>query len=354
MFRDLRKRAKRAKLPPGTVQDLNIPKTDKIRISATHYTEEAYQAWEGDQITSCPFLELEGGTTWIDVQGYNAQVIKDVGRFYHLHPLTMEDIAHMEQRPKVEEFDNYEFITFKTLTSTQKGAEFKVGQVCIVLGSHFVITFSQHENSFFNVIDSRLKSGPFQRLRQHPGDYLVYRILDTIIDQYFVVLEAIGNKIDSLEEEIISKPQAKSTKAIYRLKKKMLVLRKSIWPAREIVSHLIQSEETLVTPFTRVYLRDLYDHIVLAIDSVETFRDMLSNMLDVYLSSLTNRMNEVMKTLTIIATIFIPMTFIASIYGMNFTHMPELTWRWGYFCTLLGMAAVAITMLTYFRIKKWI
>ncbi len=354
MFRELRKRAKSAKLPPGTVQDSAIGKSSQIKITATHYTEENYQAWEGSQISSCPFLQAEGGTTWINIQGYNAEVIKEVGQCYHLHPLTMEDIANIEQRPKVEEFDTYEFITFKTLNPTQRASQFTLGQVCIVLGSHFVITFSQEENTHFEVIDVRLKSSPTQRLRQHPGDYLVYRILDTIIDQYFVVLEAIGDKIDALEEEIIRSPQAKSTRAIYRLKKKMLVLRKSIWPAREIISHLLQSEETFITPFTRVYLRDLYDHIVLAIDSVETFRDMLSNMLDVYLSSLTNRMNEVMKTLTIIATIFIPMTFVASIYGMNFTHMPELTWRWGYLCTLGGMAAIAATMLIYFRIREWI
>lgn len=353
MFRDLRKRVKSVKLPPGTVHDSAIESSNQIKIIVTHYTEQDFQTWEGKDLASCPLLQVEGSTTWVNIQGYNAQVINEVGRCYSLHPLTMEDIANMDQRPKVEEFDNYEFITFKTLNSNQTASQFTVGQVCIVLGSRFVITFSQQVNPHFDAIDVRLKSNPTQRLRQHSGDYLVYRILDTIIDQYFVVLESIGNQIDKLEEEIISKPQAKSTRAIYRLKKKMLVLRKTIWPAREIVSHLLQSEETFITPFTRLYLRDLYDHIVLAIDSVETFRDMLSNMLDVYLSSLTNRMNEVMKTLTIISTIFIPMTFIASIYGMNFTHMPELTMRWGYVCTLLGMACIATIMLIYFRIKQW-
>ncbi|MBV8802595.1 MAG: magnesium/cobalt transporter CorA, partial [Gammaproteobacteria bacterium] len=186
------------------------------------------------------------------------------------------------------------------------------------------------------------------------SDYLAYRLIDTIVDNYFIVLEILGNQIEKIEDKIIKSPTPQNTKTIYRLKHKMLVLRKAIWPMREAISHLLQISQDTISSFTHVYLRDVYDHTVQAIDTLETFRDVLSNLLDIYLSSLTARMNEIMKVLTIIATIFIPITFIASLYGMNFVNMPELHWHYGYYIVLTVMAVIVIGMLSFFRIKKWI
>lgn len=355
MFRDIRKRARSAGLPPGTAQDLSSPgKKTRAKLTVVNYTLQACQSWEGEELENCPLLQNKEGLTWINVQGITPSIVSTLSQKYQLHPLTTEDIINMTQRPKVEEFPDYEFIALKILGETKKSSLFHVDQICLVLGDGFVLSFTSRETSLFAPIYERLQSGPNQRLRQHAADYLVYRILDTVVDQYFVVLETIGNLIDAVEEQIISDPQPQNTRSIYRLKKKMLLLRKSIWPAREVISHLLQVGEKRITAFTRLYLRDLYDHIVLAVDSVEIFRDMLTNMLDIYLSSLTNRMNEVMKTLTIIATIFIPMTFIASLYGMNFKYMPELNWHWGYAGALGMMGMLAAVMLIYFRSKKWL
>lgn len=353
MFRDIRKRAKSAGQPPGLAR-ANPPKKTPAKVIVAHYSTQDYQSWEGELLDQCPLLQLKEGITWVNVQGISTDILTFLAQRFHLHPLTTEDIANMTQRPKVEEFDDYEFITLKILSDLQKSTLFRVDQICLVLGANFVLSFTSQKTSFFDPIYERLQAGPNQRLRQHAGDYLIYRLLDAVVDQYFIVLETLGNRIDAVEQQIINNPQPQNTRSIYRLKKKMLLLRKAIWPAREVISHLLQVGEKRISPFTRLYLRDLYDHIVLAVDTVEIFRDMLSNMLDIYLSSLTNRMNEVMKTLTIIATIFIPMTFIASVYGMNFRFMPELIWHWGYYGALGMMAAVAAVMLLYFRRKKWI
>lgn len=354
MFRDLHSRAQRAGQPPGLIHNPPLQKKASTLIKVVHYTLKDYHVWEGDQLEQCPLLKSCEGVTWVNVQGLTTEIIGILAQHYHLHPLTAEDISNMTQRPKMEEFEKYEFIILKIINNTTKSSLFSVDQICLVLGDHFVLSFTSEPTSLFDGIYERLQSDPNQRLRQHGGDYLMYRILDTVIDHYFVTLETIGTLIDKAEEEIIHNPQAQSTRSIYRLKKKILLLRKAIWPAREVISHLQQIGEKHITPFTRLYLRDLYDHIVLAVDTIEVFRDMLSNLLDIYLSSLTNRMNEVMKTLTIIATIFIPTTFICSIYGMNFTNMPELHYRWGYPTVLAVMAFIAVGMLFYFHRKKWI
>jgi magnesium transporter len=203
-------------------------------------------------------------------------------------------------------------------------------------------------------IREKLRNPGSQRLRKYGADYLVYRLIDTVVDQYFVVLEGLGELIEDVEEHIIAEPTQKNSSTIYRLKRQMLMLRKAIWPMREVISHLLQAEEKNISAHTRIYLRDVYDHTVQAIDTIEIFRDMLSGMLDMYLSSLTTRMNEIMKVLTIISTIFIPITFIASIYGMNFKYMPELQMHAGYPITLGLMAVVTIIMIIYFRVKKWL
>lgn len=223
----------------------------------------------------------------------------------------------------------------------------------MILGSDFVISFQEREGDVFNPIRERIRSGK-GRIRKMGADYLAYALVDAIVDNYFIILEKLGEKIEDIEEELVTDPSPETLQAIHNLKREMIFLRKSVWPLREVVSGMERGESALLKETTGVYLRDVYDHTIQVIDTIETFRDMLSGMLDIYLSSVSNRMNEVMKVLTIIATIFIPLTFIAGIYGMNFQYIPELGWRWGYFAVLFVMVIIGIGMVTHFRKKKWL
>ncbi|EKD54899.1 MAG: hypothetical protein ACD_60C00036G0011 [uncultured bacterium] len=355
MLPELRKRVKKAGQSPGTPIYTGSKKKFTPHLSVLIYTADHVYKAEGTRIEDCLPTEEQTGTTWINLQGLqDLSLVETLAKRYALHPLTVEDILNVHQRPKVEEFEHYEFITLKILIWHPLKLRFATEQLSIILGKDLLLSFQEGDTSIFTGIYERLCSGTNQRLRQQGSDYLMYRLMDTVVDYYFVVLEGLGNQIDKIEDRIISDPQPQNTRTLYRLKRQMLSLRKSIWPMREIVSHLLQAEEKLISSFTRIYIRDLHDHIMQAIDIVETFRDILSNLLDVYLSSLTNRMNEVMKILTIIATIFIPITFLASLYGMNFAYMPELQWHFGYYTVLGIMAAVVLSMLIYFRKKKWL
>ncbi|EKD73533.1 MAG: magnesium Mg(2+)/cobalt Co(2+) transport protein [uncultured bacterium] len=357
MFREIRKRAKKIGQSPGTPFYTGNKKDVEPRVRVITYTESFFHEAIGKNLDEClaALEQPKPGITWITVEGLsNLPFIEQIAKRYQLHPLTVEDILHVEQRSKLEEFDGYFFTTLKLLSPLTGNRMFSIGEISIVFGKNFVISFLEHESKIFNSIEEKLRNSPTQRLRQHGSDYLVYRLIDTIVDQYFVVLEAIGERIGKIEDRIISSATPRVSRTLYRLRRQMLLLRKMIWPMREVISHLMQAEEKIITPFTRVYLRDVYDHTVQAIDTIETFRDMLSSMLDMYLSSLTNRMNEVMKTLTIIATIFIPITFVASFYGMNFQYMPELHWHAGYPLVISIMVAVVVAMLFYFRKKKWL
>lgn len=354
MFRELRKRAKKVGQPPGTAVYTGKKKASESQITALTYSPDDFKETKASTLQEVLPTLKSPGVTWIHVEGLqNAALIEELAKAYDIHPLTIEDILNADQRPKVEEFENYLFITLKMLRWNDRKGTFSTEQISFVLGKDFLLSFQERENIYFKPIRERLKSSSNQRMRQQGSDYLAYRLMDTIVDYYFVVLEGLGDQIEQVEDMIIADPKPQNTRTIYRLKRQMMVIRKSIWPMREAISHLIQMEE-IFTPFTRIYLRDLYDHVVQAIDTVETCRDILSSMLDVYLSSLTNRMNEIMKTLTIIATIFIPITFIASFYGMNFQDMPELHWRHGYAMVIELMAMMTIAMLIYFRKKKWI
>lgn len=354
MFRELHKRAKKAGQPPGTATYTGKKKALETRLNVLTYSEQQVKETQGNTLEEVLPNQSSAGVTWIQVEGLqNVALIEQLAKTYRIHPLTIEDILNVEQRPKVEEFENYLFITLKVLTWNPKKSTFTTEQISFVLGKDFLLSFQERENPYFTPICERLKNNTNQRMRQQGADYLVYRLMDAIVDYYFVVLEGLGDQIEDIENSIITDPKPQNTRTIYRLKRQLMIVRKAIWPMREAVSHLTQMEDTF-TSFTRIYLRDLYDHVVQAIDTVETCRDILASMLDVYLSSLTNRMNEIMKTLTIIATIFIPITFIASFYGMNFQNMPELHWRYGYAMVIGLMVLMTLGMCVYFRRKKWI
>lgn len=356
MFSEVRKRVTKAGQAPGTPMYTGKYKDKETLITVITYDAQHAKKVVGTKVDECLFEKKPGESIWINAEGLNdIDTINQLAKRFNLHPLTVEDILNVEQRPKVEEFENYIFVTLKVLyLKNNKKATFSVKQLSIIIGKDFVLSFQELDTTLFNLLEARLLDDPNQRLREQRSDYLTYRLIDIIVDQYFVVLEAIGDQIETVEELIIIQPTQQNAHTIYRLKRQMLLLRKAIWPMREALSHLMHTESDLISKFTNLYLRDVYDHTVQAIDSLETFRDMLSSMLDMYLSSLTNRMNEVMKTLTIIATIFIPITAIASVYGMNFQYIPGLYDRWGFAAVVSLMVAVAASMLVYFWKKKWI
>lgn len=355
MFSDIRKRAKKAGQPPGTAIYTGDKTQQASHLTVIHYTAKDLTEKSGTRLSECFTTQPQTGVTWTHVSGLSdTDTIKTLAEQYHLHPLTVEDILNVEQRPKIEEFEGYYFITLKALSWDSKLNTFSAEQLSIVFGKDFILSFQEHGANIFAPIIERLRMSGTQRIRQQGSDYLAYRLIDSIIDQYFVVLEGLSDQIEKIENLIIASPIPKNARTLYRLKRQILMLRKAIWPTREALSHLLQDESKLISSFTHVYLRDVYDHAVQAIDTIETFRDMLGGILDIYLSSLTTRMNEIMKVLTIIATIFIPITFIASLYGMNFQHMPELHWHLGYPLVLGVMLAVVIFMLLYFKRKKWI
>ena len=294
------------------------------------------------------------GVTWLDIDGvHQNEILEAIGAQANLHPLVIEDIHNTYQRPKVEDYEDYLYIVLKMISWDEDSKEILGEQVSLLLGNNFVVSFKEDPGDIFDPVRKRLREGK-GRLRKMGADYLAYALLDQVVDHYFFVLENLGEQIEDLEEELITNPDASTLQTIHHLKRELIFLRKSVWPLREAISSLERGESPLFKPETLVYLRDVYDHAIQVIDTIETFRDMVSGMLDIYLSSISNRMNEVMKVLTIIATIFIPLTFIAGVYGMNFTNMPELQWPWGYFMVWGVMIVIFIGMLIFFKRKKWL
>lgn len=359
MVTRLKKVSKKAGLGPGSAVFIGEKKVEEVRITLIDYNDHDVEIKELKKIEEClPFKE-KPTVTWINIDGlHDVTVIQELGKYYDIHPLIVEDILNTDQRTKTDIFDDYIFIAMKMLTYDSDSKALNVEQLGLILGENFVITFQEKTGDVFDSLRTRI-SGNKGRIRKLGADYLAYALMDSVIDNYFKVLESVGEEIEGVEEKLISSPKPHTLQKLHLLKREMLFLRKSVWPLREIISVLQREETSLIRETTHIYLMDLYDHTIQIIDTVETYRDMLTGMLDVYLSSISNKMNEVMKVLTIFAAIFIPITFIASIYGMNFNsekspfNMPELNWYMGYPFALGLMAIVAVGMLFYFRKKKW-
>jgi magnesium transporter len=341
-------------LPPGTLVHVGEKKAGKVRITIIDYDESHVEEKEAKRIEECfPFTD-KPTVTWININGlHQLDIIEKIGEHFNVHPLVLEDIVNTGQRPKIEDFIDYIFVTLKMLRYSDKEKKTKAEQVSLILGSNFVISFQENDGDVFDPIRQRIKADK-GRIRKMGADYLAYALMDAIVDNYFTILEKLGDRIEDFEEELVVNPKPETLQAIHHLKREMIFLRKSVWPLREVINRLERWESSLINKSTSIYFRDVYDHTIQVIDSVETFRDMLSGMLDIYLSSVSNRMNEVMKLLTIIATIFIPLTFIAGVYGMNFRFMPELEMSIGYPVVLLVMLFIGILMFAYFRKKKWL
>ncbi len=350
-----RPKKKAAGLPPGTaIYTGDVTKKDKVVINLIDYNGNLVNERELEDPKECSAFVGSNTISWIDVEGiHDVAAVQKISESVNLHPLVIEDILNVDQRAKMEEFDGYIYLVLK-MFHLKKNDEIVPEQVSIILSKNYVVTFQEGiEGDTFQEIRTRIRSNK-GIINKMSSDYLVYSIIDSIIDSYFTILEVFGDRIEKLEEELVNNPEKRTLTDIYRIKREMLYIRKSVWPLREAISRLERGESDLVTRNTHLYLRDVYDHTINVLDTIETYRDMLSGMIDIYLSSISNRLNETMKYLALISTIFIPMTFIASIYGMNFEFMPELKWIGGYPFALVIMGVVGLSFLIYFKLKKWV
>ena len=354
MPRLIKRRSKKAGLPPGTIVHIGEKKDKKVKITVMDYSAKEFTEKEVKDAAECSKYRKRPTVTWINVNGiHQTKVIEKLGKCFGLHPLLLEDIVNTDQRPKLEDYGDYLFIVLKMLYYHEQEKIVVAEQISIVLGPDFVISFQEDEGDVFGPVRERIRNGK-GRTRESGADFLTYNLIDAIVDNYFIILEKMGGRVEGVEEELVKSPTQKTLGIIHQLKREMLFLRKSVWPLREVINGLLREESKLVRKSTKIYLRDVYDHTIQVIDTVETYRDMLSGMIDIYLSSISNKLNEVMKVLTIIGTIFIPLTFITGLYGMNFRHMPELEVPVAYPAVLFIMLVLAIIMLIYFRRRKWL
>jgi magnesium transporter len=349
----LQKRSQKTGLAPGSLIHVGNRYTEKSKITLIRYDETFFEEKEISSIKDFHIEKDNKIITWLNIDGLqDIKLFEDIGALFNLHPLVLEDILNTDQRPKMEDYGDYIYLVLRNFHGQENG-DLLSDQVSIILGKSFILSFQEKESGLFDSIKDKMSKNK-GRIRKEGTDYLAHAIIDNIVDNYFIVLDNLEEKIEDLEDDLVKKASPSTLDAIHILKRELILLRKSLWPLREAVSSLERSDSPLINKSTIVYFKDIYDHTMAIIDTVETFRDMLSGMLDIYLSTISNRLNEVMKVLTIIATIFMPLTFIAGVYGMNFKYMPELEFRWGYFCVLGIMLVIALLMVRYFKKKKWI
>ena len=354
MPRLIKRSIKSRGLPPGSLVHVGEKKTEKVRISLIDYSVGKFEEKEIKNVEECFSFKRKPSNTWINVDGlHEVDVIEKLGKCFEIHPLVLEDILNTDQRPKIEDFENYIFFILKMLYINEKTKEIHSEQVSLILGKNFVISFQESKGDVFDAVRERIRKGK-GRIRKMGSDYLAYALIDAIVDNYFTILENIGDRVEGMENDVVTSPDPELLQKIYNLKREMIYLRKSVWPLREVINGLLREESKLIKNSTHIFLRDLYDHTIQTIDTIETFRDMISGMLDIYMSSVSNKMNEIMKVLTIFAAIFIPLTFIAGIYGMNFQYMPELSIQWAYPAVWIVIISVTVTLLAYFKHKKWL
>ncbi len=360
MLKLIKKLSQTAGLAPGTLVHVGEKRTEKPRITVIDYDEKQFQEKTIDNIEECFALKKTPTVTWVNIDGvHDVGLIEKLGKEFNIHPLILEDIVNTGQRPKIEDMGEYIFLVLKMFYQDRENSkDINIEQVSMLLGRDFVISFQEKEGDVFDPTRERIRKAK-GRVRTMKADYLAYALLDAVIDGYFAILESFGEEVEDIGEILAANPTSETLHVIHKLKRDTIFLRKSVWPLREIVNTLQRGESRLVESSNLVYFRDIYDHTIQVIDTIEATRDMVSGMLDIYLSSVSNKMNEVMKVLTIFAAIFIPLTFVAGIYGMNFNpgisawNMPELNWKFGYFFALGIMLLVALLMVFYFKRKKW-
>jgi magnesium transporter len=353
MPRIIKKVSLKAGLPPGTLVHIGKGRVGETRLSIIDYDKDGCREIGEASIDQCVAHGKADTVTWINVSGiHDPAALERLGASFGLHPLVMEDIMNTTQRPKMEYYEGYLYIVMKMLYEDKGADEIVEEQLSIILGDTYVISFQEDGRDVFNPIRDRIRSDR-GIIRKEGSDFLAYALIDAVVDGYFEVIESFEEMIEYLEDKVLTDPSPENLALIHDTKMETIVLRKSIWPVREMIGFLERGESPLIKKTTVVYLRDVYDHTIRVIESVETIRDMLSGMLDIYLTNVSNRMNEIMKVLTIITTIFIPLSFIAGVYGMNFHYMPEISKPWGYPAVLSLMFVIFLAMIFFFRKKKW-
>ncbi len=349
------RRSKKTGLAPGTLVHIGAKRKDPVRMYVIDYHENNISEKEVKDIEdSFPFMDNQT-VTWINIDGiHQTEIIEKIGKRFGMHPLILEDVVNSEQRPKIEDYGEYIFIVLKMLYLDDKKEGVQAEQISLIIGPKCVISFQEDkERDVFDAVRQRIRTGK-GRIRKLGPDYLAYSLIDAIVDNYFVILETLSESVEELEDEVITEPSPRTAKSIHALKREMIFLRRSVWPLREVIRNLETNESGLITENTRVFFRDVYDHTIQVIDNVETFRDVISGMVDVYLSSISNKMNEIMKVLTVFSAVFAPLTFIVGVYGMNFKTFPELGWKYSYPALWILMITISATMLYYFRKRKWV
>lgn len=346
--------SEKAGLPPGTLIHIGNKKTDKVRISLIEYNSDNFREDVLQTPEDCFSCKNSDEVSWVNVDGlHDVATIALIGKHFGLHPLTLEDILNTKHRPKLEEFDNYIFMTLKMLGVSADGKSVVSEQISFVLGDSWIVSFQEQQGDVFDGLRLRLK-GKKGTTRLKGADYLLYRLIDTIIDNYFNIIEHLGEYSEKLEERVLIDPDTESMREIQRMKKEFSLLKKSIGPLREAVSLLQKDESKLIKVETLRYLRDVYEHVIQVNDAIESGKDTIANIMELHIAGVSNKMNQIMKVLTIMSAIFIPLTFIAGIYGMNFDNMPELHSKNGYYVVLGVMAVVVLGMSLIFNRNKWL
>lgn len=359
-LRNNKRQTKKPGSAPGTVEHIGKRHLDEIQITIHDYSEEDIQKVAIDAIQEVQLFVDTPSRTWIKVYGlHDTNKLKSICNYFDLHPLIQEDIVNTSQRPKVELYDNCAFFVLKMLTFSEEEQSLKSEQISIILGPDYVLSFQETDNDYFKPVLERLfVKGT--RLRLRSVDYLTYALIDTVVDHYFNIIDSIAVEVEKVEESLLDNPDEQALQYIHKLRREIIFFRKSVGPLRDAINSAIRDESAFITENTKIYLRDVYDHIIQVIDNVENYRDIILGLHDLYMSYVSNKMNEVMKVLTIIATIFIPLTFIAGIYGMNFNteispyNMPELNWYWGYPTFWAAILLISIVMIFFFKRKGWL
>lgn len=339
---------------PGTLVYTGKKAEKQLHIESFDYTKETLNESNLTNIEDAKSYKDTDSVTWINIDGLNAiSEIENIGKQYDLHPLVLEDIVNTTQRPKIDEYDDYLFIVLKMLYY-DADENIVIEQVSLVLGKNYVLSFQESEGDVFNTVRERLRHGN-GRIRGLKSDYLLYALIDAVVDHYFSIIETLGNKIEDLENDLFEGHAKDNINIeVQQLKREILKVRRAIFPLREIINRIEKGEHALIYKRTITYYRDIYDHLIQVSENIDIYREMIWSLMDMYMSTISNRMNEVMKVLTIMSSIFIPLTFLAGIYGMNFEYIPELKYHNGYFILLGVMFVMFILMLIYFKRKKWL
>jgi magnesium transporter len=349
-----RSRRKSPGLPPGSLIYTGRQRDEDPLMSVTRYHGQAFQEWQEERGEAISFDIQPEQVNWFDLKGlHQVERVERLGKEFQIHPLILEDILETEQRPKFEEYDQGFFLIARAIHFDPVGPSIRTEQIGVYVTQNTVVSFQEDISDFFTQVRDRLRAGK-GKIRLRGADYLAYALIDTIVDHYYLVLDQLEELINTLEEEILTDASNKTKGRIHRLKREMLVLRRSVTPLREAINRFSRAEHALIDANTQLFIRDLYDHTIQVMDSIETYRDTLTGLQDLYLSELSYRMNSVMQVLTIISTIFIPLTFLAGVYGMNFAYMPELDYRYSYFILWGIMIVLFVLGVWYFRKKDWL